>query len=190
MKMVLVITFALGLIGATATPALAQTSAAGVEAGFSLFRISPDGPGETISRGPGFLAGVYVQKQLFTTIGLQVELIYAQKRTQLTPSRDLSVSYVQIPILAKLKLIKALYLTEGIAVSVPVRGHMTTSSGSDQDVKADLTNPDLGLVIGGGLPIRRGAIEFRYEGSFKTTFADAFAVQRSRTLSLLARMHF
>jgi outer membrane protein with beta-barrel domain len=179
------VTAALGLIAATAAPALAQTTA-GVEGGFSLYRISP---GETITRGPGFLAGVYVQKPLFATIGLQLELIYAQKSTHLGPSEDLNVSYVQVPILAKLKLIKALYLTEGVAVSWPVRGH-TDFSGSVHDVKAELKSPDLGLVIGGGLPIRRGAVEFRYEGSFKTTFADEFAFQRGRTLSLIARAHF
>lgn len=190
MSMARVIAVALCLTAVSAAPALAQRTAAGVEGAFSLSRISPDSPGTTISRGPGLLAGAYVLVPLFSTVGLQVELVYAQKNTHLTSTSDLKLDYVELPILAKLKLVKTLYLVEGVALGFPVRAHTSTSSGADLDVKSQIKTPDVGLVIGGGIPIRKFAIEVRYEGGFKTVFTSADAFQRNRSLSLLARVHF
>lgn len=191
MRIVRMVALALGLTCVAVAPALAQGPAAGVLAGFSMSRISPDVPGEALSRGPGLLAGGYVLVPVFSTIGLQVEVVYAQKTTHLTSSRDLMLDYVEVPILAKLKLVKKLYLTEGVALGFPVRARRSTASGADQDIKAEVTNPDIGLVIGGGLPIRKKlALEFRYEGAFTTVFNTENASQRNRSLTMLARIQF
>lgn len=183
-------TLAFGLMACAVAPAWAQGPTAGVEAGFSMSRISPDAPDVPLSRGPGLLAGVYAQMPMFSTIGLQVELVYAQKATHLTSTTDQRIDYVEVPILAKLKLIKKLYLTEGVAIGFPVRARITSSSGADRDIKDQVTTPDIGLVIGGGLPFKKFAVEGRYEGGFKTVFTLPDAFQRNRSLSLLARYHF
>jgi hypothetical protein len=191
MRIARVVTAGFLLMGLSAVPALAQGPAAGLEAGIGLSRVSPDAAGESISRGPGLLAGAYVQLPVFSTVGLQVELVYVQKNTHLTSTTDLKLDYVEVPILAKLKLVKAIYLVEGVALGFPVRARRSHSSGSDEDIKDEITSPEIGMVIGGGIPIRRFAIEFRYEGGFRIVETLAGEpIQRSRTLSLLARVHF
>ena len=179
------------LTGLSAAPALAQGATAGLEAGVSMSRLSPDGPGQSISRGAGFLAGGYVTVPVFATIGLQLELVYAQKNSHLTSSSDLKLDYIEVPILAKLKLVKGLYLAEGVAIGFPVRARISSSSGSDLDIKNQINSPEIGMVIGGGIPVKNFAIEFRYEGGFKLVIDTPGApLQRNRSLSLIARVHF
>jgi hypothetical protein len=186
-----VVAIGLCLAGLSAAPALAQRKAAGVEAGIGLSRVSPDAAGESVSRGPGLLAGAYVQLPVFSTVGLQVELVYVQKNSHLTSTTDMKLDYVEVPILAKLKLVKTIYLVEGVSLGFPVRARLSHSSGADQDIKDEIASPDISMVIGGGIPFRKFAIEGRYEGGFKIVETSATApIQRSRTLSLLARVHF
>jgi hypothetical protein len=187
------------LIALGARPALAQPPpakpnpvAAGVEAGFSLSRVSPDASGQTITRGPGMLAGGYLQLPLFTTIGLQLELLYTQKHSHLSSTTDLNLDYVELPILAKLKLIKAIYMLEGVALSVPLRAKVATAGSAAVDVKGQINRPDIGMVIGGGIPVSsRVSVEFRYEGGFKAVnTSPTAALQRNRSLSGIGRVRF
>jgi outer membrane protein with beta-barrel domain len=177
------------LMGLSAAPALAQGPTGGFEIGASLSRVSPDAAGQSITRAPSLLAGVYVLLPLFTMVGVQTELVYAQKYTHLTGTTDLRLDYVEIPILAKLRLIRSAYMLEGLAAGFPVRARVRQASGAEQDIKSDVTSPDVGLVIGGGVPIRKLAIEGRYEGGFRNfNRAAGAAPQRNRSFSLILRL--
>lgn len=189
MRIAKVMAVAACLLGLTGAPALAQIKA-GVEAGVSFSRVSPDAAGQSISRGPGALVGGWVSFQPWLPVGIQIEAVYAQKRSHLTSSTDLKLDYFEIPILARLKLFKSIYMLEGIALGFPVSAKISPSSGTDTDIKNQITSPDIGMVIAGGVPLSpKVAIEFRYEGGFKNVNSSANApVQRNRSLSGIIRI--
>jgi hypothetical protein len=176
------------LTGFSAAPTLAQGVNGGVEGGLSLSRVSPDAAGQAISRGPGALVGGWIQFQPWVPVGIQFELIYAQKHSHLSGTSDMKLDYVEVPVLAKLKLFKSIYMLEGVAVGFPVRATVT-GSGSDLDIKDNVTSPDIGMVIAGGIPVSpRVAVEFRYEGGFKKVDTRSAFVQRNRSLSGIVRI--
>ena len=191
MRLARILATGLFQIALSVVPALAQAPAVGLEGGMSMSRVSPDAAGQSISRGPGLLAGAYVLVPVFKTVGIQLEAVYAQKNSHLTSTTDLKLDYIEVPILAKLKLIKSAYMLEGVALGFPVRARIQPSTGAETDIKSQVTSPDVAIVIGGGVPIQNFAIEGRYEGGFSnfSNVADA-AAQRNRSLSLLVRVHF
>ena len=191
MRVVRVLVFGLSLLAISALPAAAQGVAGGVEAGISLSRVSPDAAGQTISMSEGFLAGAYVDIPVVTLAGLHIEAVYAQKYSSLGISTDLKLDYFEIPVLAKLKLFKGIYMLEGIGIGIPVRARVQPSSGAERDISSQVSKPDVGLIIAGDVPVSgRVAIELRYDGGFNDVSATAGAVQRNRSWSALARIHF
>jgi Outer membrane protein beta-barrel domain len=193
MKLVRIFAASLALTALSVLPARAQASTAptgGFELGLSMSNVSPEAPGQSISRAPGLLAGAYVFFPAFTAVGIQAEFVYAQKYTHLSSTSDMKIDDIEIPILAKLKLFKSAYLLEGVAISFPVRARIQPSSGAEQDIKSQVTSPDVGIVIGGGVPVGKAAIEARYEGGFRNVISTTgAAAQRSRSLSVLVRFH-
>jgi hypothetical protein len=192
MTIVRAVAVALCLVGASNAPAFAQgqTVNAGIEAGVSWSRESPDVRGQTITRAPGLLAGGWVQFQPWVPVGIQIEAVYAQKHMHLSSSSDLKLDYFEIPVLAKLKLFKGIYMLEGIAFGFPVSAKVTHATGDDTDIKSSITSPDIGLVIAGGVPVApKVSVEFRYEGGFKKVSNVATAdTQRLRSLSGIIRI--
>jgi hypothetical protein len=186
------------LFGLSAGSAWADRPSAGIEAGVSFSRISPANTGQSIRMNPGLLAGVYVIVPFLKTISIQAELVYAQKYSRLstttgstTTTEDLRLDYIEIPVLAKLAFLKGSYIVEGASFAFPVRARLQPASGPVRDIKRQTTSPDIGLVIGGGVPIGRLAIEGRYDGGFRKIDAAADgAIQRNRSFSLLTRMRF
>ena len=189
MKIVRAFAVVLCLLGPSTVSALAQGTTAGMEVGLSMSRVSPDAAGQSISRGPGVLAGAWVAFQPWAPVGIQLEAVYAQKHSHLTSSSDLKLDYLEIPILAKLKLFKSIYMLEGVALGFPVSGKVTTGS-SDVDIKSNLASPDIGMIIAGGVPVApKVSLEFRYEGGFRKIFDSTnAAIQRNRSLSGIARI--
>ena len=190
MKVVRVVAVALCLVGLSHAPALAQDVNAGVEVGLSMSRESPDLPGLTITRGPGLLAGGWVQVQPWVPVGIQIEAVYAQKHMHLSSSSDLKLDYLEIPVLAKLKLFKSIYMLEGVAFGFPVSAKVSNATGGDTDIKSAITSPDIGMIIAGGVPVApKVSLEFRYEGGFRKVSNVANAdTQRLRSLSGILRI--
>lgn len=179
---------AVGVLTLWSAPALAQSPAWGVEGGFSMSRVSPDAGAESITRGPGGLGGAWLSVQPWVPIGIQIEALYAQRHTHLTSSEDLKLDYFEVPILAKLKLFKSIYMLEGVAFGIPVSAKLTGSSG-ETDIKSTTRNPDIGLIIAGGVPVtKRASVEFRYEGAFTQFSTLPFPIQRSRSFTGLVRL--
>lgn len=189
MKIAWLGTVALCLLGLSVAPAQAQSPTGGVEIGVSMSKVNPVADGQSISRGPGLLAGGWVLFPVSKPVGIQLELVYVQKHTHLTGSTDLKLDYLEVPILAKLKLFKSIYILEGIALGFPVSGKIS-ASGADLDIKNQIHSPDLGLVIGGGVPVSpKVGIEGRYEIGFKQITDTAGApIQKNASLSVLVRI--
>ena len=168
-----------------------QEPIGGIDLGFNMSRISPDASGQSISRGPGLLVGAFVTLQPWVPVGIQIEILYSQKHSHLSSTTDLSLDYIEVPVLAKLKLFKTIYMLEGVAFDFPVSAKSTTS-GTDHDIKSTVNNPDIGLIIAGGVPVsKRIALEFRYEGGFKVVNTTANSpAQRNRSLSGVVRIQF
>ena len=86
-------------------------------------------------------------------------------------------------------MFKGVYMTEGIAIGFPIRAKIKPSSGSDRDIKDSLTNPDVAIVIGWGVPVGgKAGIEFRYTGGFKKLDKVSGNVQRNRNYAVLLRI--
>src|ERR1700750_115352 len=135
------------MLSLSSSPALAQSPAWGVEGGVSMSRVIPEG--DSITRAPGIIAGAWFSVQPWAPIGIQVEGVYAQRHTHLGNDNDLKLDYLEIPILAKLKLFKSIYMLEGVAFGFPVSAKITSPSGTT-DIKDTTRTPDIGLVIAGG----------------------------------------
>lgn len=180
---------ALCVLGMSVAPAFAQSPAAGVEVGLSMSRVSPDPAGQSFSRGPGALVGGWFTVQPWVPVGIQIEAVYAQKHTHLNSNQDLKLDYFEVPVLAKLKLFKSIYMLEGVAFGFPVSAKVANGS-TDTDIKSTVNSPDIGMIIAGGVPVSpKVSLEFRYEGGFKkistVTNAD---VERNRSLSGIIRI--
>ena len=190
MNLVRSIGVTVALLALSALPALAQPQAvsAGVEVGVNESRISPDLSGQSISRAPGVFIGGYVLIPAFPVVGIQIEGVYSQKKTHLSSAQDLVLEYFEVPVLAKLPLFKGLYILHGVAFDFPVSAHLEPTGGAQTDIKSQVTNPDVGLVIAVAYPIERVHVEGRYEGGFRNVSSTAGApTQRSRTVTFLAR---
>jgi hypothetical protein len=190
MKMACVAAAGFCLMGLSSAPVFAGQVDAGIEVGVSMSRESPDLPGLTITRAPGLLAGGWVEVQPWEAVGIQIEVVYAQKHMHLTSSSDLKLDYLEVPVLARLKVFKSIYILEGIAFGFPVNAKVSHAAGDDTDIKDSITSPDIGMVIAGGVPVApRVSLEFRYEGGFKkvSSVADA-PTERLRSLSGIIRV--
>jgi len=176
------------LLVALSRPAAAQDKfAVGLEGGVTTSWLGPSDPGDAASHGIGAIAGGYMSIPLSKIAGLLVEGVYVQKHSQIR-GLDLRLDYFEIPVLAKLPLFKGLYMTEGIGVGFPIRAALTSPTSDEADIKPLVTNPDLGLIIGGGAKIRRVGVEVRYDGGFKTvSSAIGSGIGRNRSWAVLAR---
>lgn len=199
MRIAQVLTGVVCLAALGAAPARAQQRASGgAQIGGSMSRITPAVTDQSVSMRPGLLVGVYGVVPFLSTVSIQTELVYAQKYSRLAQTigstvqtADLRLEYVEIPLLAKLALFRGSYILEGVSIGFPIRAKLKSASGGDEDIKNQTTSPDVGIVIGGGVPIQRIAIEGRYDGGLRKIDKTAgAAVQRNRSFSILARVHF
>ena len=99
-----------------------------------------------------------------------------------------------MPVLAKLKLFKSIYMLEGVAFGFPGQREGDDSVGRPTRTSStQVNNPDIGHDHRAcGVPCEQVALEFRYEGGFKQVdkrSADA-PVQRNRSLSGVVRIQF
>jgi hypothetical protein len=90
-----------------------------------------------------------------------------------------------------LSLFKGIFMLEGASLAFPIRASVQAASGADQNIRDQVRSPDVDMVIGGGIPIGRIAVEGRYEGGFRNIFSATGApAQRNRSFSFIVRTHF
>lgn len=162
-------------------PALAQPSA-GVLFGVGGAKVSPAPPGGTTGMTSSFTVGGYVALPLTKTIDFMPEIAWDRKGsgfTERSQESTVTLDYIDLNLLARMGLFKSFYMTEGVTIGFPARAQFKSGS-STQDIKDDLTNPEIATVVGGGVRVAdgRAGIEFRYTGGIrrvdKTKGADVF----------------
>lgn len=177
------------LVALSASPARAESGTFGIAAGADAATLSPPAPGETLTMRPGLVIGVYAVIPILKSVSFVPELLYVQKYTRRTidsTSTDLRIEYLELPLLAKMPLFWGTYITEGVSLGFPVQ-----MRGGPAPNLAQITSPDVAIVIGGGYDIRKKlAIEFRYDGGLRRVVAlDTAPVQRTRAYMVIAKLH-
>jgi Outer membrane protein beta-barrel domain len=178
---------------AAALPARAQQRAApsltgGFEIGYNFSHLSPEQPGQDVSTLPGLFIGGYMLFPAWTAVGIQAEVVYEQKGSNLSSTQDVKVDYIEVPVLAKLTPFKSVYLLGGVGFAFPVSAKYSAVGQADTDVKSTTTSPDVSLIIAGGVPIHRVDLELRYDGGFRTiSSATAAPVERNRSWTVVGR---
>jgi len=83
-------------------------------------------------------------------IGIQPEAYFSVQSLS-TSGDDIDLSYVQVPILLRLGILKVLYLNAG-----PQFGFNTKAKIGDQDLKDEIKGMDLSIALGAGLDLPMG----------------------------------
>lgn len=176
---------------ALATTASAEDFTMGLEAGVGASMFPPPAAesGETIALAPGAVVGFYAVIPILKSVSFVPELLYVQKysrRTLGSSKTDLRVEYVELPLLAKMSLFWGWYIAEGVSLGFPVQMRGLAPN------LAQITSPDVSIVMGGGHNIgKKLVIEFRYESGLRRVVKlDTVPVQRTRTYAVLAKLHY
>ena len=158
-----------------ASPLAAQTSF-GVLGGVvsSKVVVSTTGTTPSFSSRTGFALGAGMSAPLGAQVAITPEIMYVQKgyeNTLATESEALRISYVEVPILAKVSFGKdkvRAFLIGGPEISVKVACQssetLNGASGSEScdDAQVKFNSTDLGLIAGAGLEQGRlsGSVRF------------------------------
>jgi hypothetical protein len=178
---------------AAALPARAQQPAApsptgGFQIGYNFSHVSPEQPGQDVSVLPGLFIGGYMLFPASTAVGIQAEVVYEQKGSNFSSTQAVKIDYIEVPVLAKLKLFRSVYLLDGVGFAFPVSATYSVMGQADTDVKSTTTSPDVSVIIAGGLPIHRVDLELRFDGGFRTiSSATAAPVERNRSWTVVGR---
>jgi hypothetical protein len=191
--------FALALILtlAFAAPAVAQISY-GARVGVNFADISFDADEDVPTSGrKGLLAGVFVTIPL-GWLTVQPEAIYTVKGTSLDiggVTSDYIVDYVEVPLLARLRLPRNAYVVAGPAMAFRLRARSRIDFGGSTeefDLDEDIESFDLGIVGGVGLDIGRWVVDARYTHGLSDIDTDTSddVRARNRVVSLSAGFRF
>jgi hypothetical protein len=182
---------------AGAAPAVAQMTY-GARVGVNFADISFDADEDVPTSGrTGLLAGVFVTIPL-GWLTVQPEAIYTVKGTSLDPAgftTDYLVDYVEVPVLARVRLPRNAYAVAGPAMAFRLRARSRTAfAGSTEefDLDEDVESFDLGIVGGVGLDVGRWVVDARYTHGLSDIDADTSdgVRARNRVLSLSAGIRF
>ncbi|HYN06386.1 MAG TPA: porin family protein [Vicinamibacterales bacterium] len=161
-----------------ATPARAQE----LKAGFSMatIRFSPESGSPELSSTEqltGFVGGVSFFLTRSRLGGWQIEALLHQKgaRNLLRIDDRLRLTYLEVPVLLHGDFYqlgpRALFFVAGPAFAFNTHASYT-DEGEKEDVKDDIEDFDIGLVVGGGVELRRLTVEARYTWGLRRAFQD------------------
>ena len=189
---------ALVLTMACAVPAQAQISY-GLKAGvnFANVAVDPD-DGASPSGRPGALAGVFATVPIAWGLTLQPEAIYTVKGASFKFDgfdSDYIVDYVEVPVLARFRLLRSAYVVAGPSMAFRLRARTRIPFGGSTE-EVDLDNEvetfDLGIVGGLGIDVGRWLVDARYTHGVSDTDKDTSddVKIRNRVFSLSAGVRF
>jgi hypothetical protein len=180
-----------------AMPAYGQVSY-GLKAGVNFADLSFDSSEDVAtSTRIGVLAGGFATVRL-GWLALQPEAIYTIKGASLDIGdidSEFIVDYLEVPVLARLALPRALYVAAGPSVALRLRARSRTAfGGSTEEIDLDdeVERVDLGIVGAVGLELGRWAIDGRYTHGLSDSDTDTSDIVsvRNRVFSLSLGIRF
>ena len=133
----------------------------------------------------GFVGGIALLLPGSSRGGIQIEALFHQKGARNLLRRDdtLRLTYIEVPVLLHVDLYqrdpRAVYVIAGVAPSFAVQASYE-SDGEKEDVKDDIEDVDVGLVVGAGVELRRLTLDARYVWVCGARFRTASSTARSR----------
>jgi hypothetical protein len=163
---------ALCLVLAGAAPARAQGG--GIEIGMlASYLTAEKGAPREMGRVP--TGGVFLEAPLFATIRIHPSVHYQQRRSKAmlgvgaaATLTDVRIDYISVPILVRMPMFGRLYVTEGATFHFPIKATFTRPGEQPQDVLANLSAPDISMVIGVGMKFGIVGLEGRWDSGFLT----------------------
>jgi len=140
---------ALALITITTTQA--QGIDLGIKAGVNFSNISD---ANDLDNKTGFVAGAFVGFKLSDNFGLQADLLYSQQGAEFDAG-DFDLDYINVPIVAKIYLIKGLNLQVGPQFGFVV-DKKTNFDLIDLSEQPDFEDTDVSGVVGAGYDLPFG----------------------------------
>ncbi|SMD37044.1 Outer membrane protein beta-barrel domain-containing protein [Reichenbachiella faecimaris] len=159
----------------------------GLKGGLNFNSADVDGLATDVDNKTGYHFGAYAVIKA-GPIGIQPEAYFSVQSVS-TDADDYDLSYIQVPILLRLGLLKVLYLNAG-----PQFGINTKAKYGDVDLKDDIKGLDTSIALGAGLdlPLGLGA-QLRWTKSLSSIAEDGDTdwknsmVQLSVTYALIGK---
>ena len=129
----------------------------------------------------GFHAGAFATFK-FGKIGLQPELVFSQQgfafdsQSTLDIETDFNISYINVPIVLKVYLVKGINLQVGPQIGFAIKSELETTAAGNTvtiDIKEDIRDTDLSLAMGAGVDLPFGLnLAARYNLGFSDNDKD------------------
>jgi len=118
----------------------------GIKGGVNFANLSLD---EANSR-TGYLFGAFAHVPISENIGIQPEVLFSSQGADIDDT-DVNLTYVNVPVLLRLKLIEVLNVHFG-----PQFGFATKAEADDEDILDNIKNSDISLAFGAGVNLPLG----------------------------------
>ena len=158
----LIIGMVLALIGTTVS---AQGIDFGIKAGVNFASIS-DAQGLDLDSRTGIVVGAFAGAKFNDRIGIQADLLYSQQGAEFDAG-EFNLDYINVPIVAKLYLLKGLHVQAGPQFGFVVNDEARIIDTITTDIETN--SFDLAGVVGLGYDIPLG---LRLEGRYNFGLSD------------------
>jgi len=131
--------------------AKAQGVNLGIKAGLNMAKLSGEIPGwSDLKMKNGLHLGLFADLKLSDKFAISPEVLYSKQGAE-SDEGELSLSYLNVPVFAKIYFAKILNIHVG-----PQFGSLMKAVSQDEDVKANYKNYDFSVAAGLGLDIPFG----------------------------------
>ena len=177
-----------------AAPLAAQPSF-GLRAGLNVSTIRPDNDVDLADRSAklGFVGGVFAEVPVASGVAIQPEVLYTQKGVKRdAPNEDVSVDYIEVPVLVK----AGLPLSDLLDVDVFAGPALAFKMGSDDSSEPDeastirYNSTNLGVVLGAGVASGPFGVDARYTFSVQDATEGELNDFRHHVVSLTGVYRF
>ncbi|MEO5788722.1 MAG: porin family protein [Gelidibacter sp.] len=158
------------------------TTQFGVKGGVNLSNITGDDVGDLDSR-TSFHLGLFLEIPISERFSFQPEVLYSGQGFNLNDKAEYKLDYIQVPLMAKVYLIKGLYAEAGPQFGFKVKEEVDYDSGAMGTVEVDpddsvIKNFDTNLALGAGYKFDNGfSLSARYNlGLTSIIKDDAFLI--------------
>jgi hypothetical protein len=188
----------LGVVAATAVPAEAQGIGVGIKAGpvfNKLILTGDDDDEEDLTSRTGWMAGLFIGGNRPGLVGVGVEINYI-KRTSRDPDTEEDFGLQSIDIPVYLRINGGSRTLDGVSFYGIVGPAFDINLKADVDgfdIKDQVEDFDINLVIGGGVEITRFIIEGRYMRGLRNLqkdLGDSTSSAKSSSFAVLFGVRF